>query len=281
MRTDRLLVVPVILASLLLNGAADRAFSQENPPAGASKNDKRLKKIEKLKKDLDIAKQRYANAQVIARNTFLNAFVKTKKAIGNNRSIQASVRSNLISTIEEERRVFENSGELPVSDMMLGDLWDYLLKVHRAMAPVLVLYNKLIEAHLSDGEQSGELTGELERFEQSLPGRKSFQPQTNWKGARTGADGASVNVDFWVGKFDGKTFKGTIWMDRGNVEMRVAGTIDGSYLDLENTQMIKGPARRLRFQGFALGDRMILSISGIATNGGKASGMLILRREVK
>ncbi|QDV36360.1 hypothetical protein [Tautonia plasticadhaerens] len=61
--------------------------------------------------------------------------------------------------------------------------------------------------------------------------------------------------------------------------MKVTGVLDGWRIDFETTEIIRGRARSLRFGGYIVNGKMLLTVSGISTTCAPARGTVHLRKQ--
>ncbi len=230
-------------------------------------------------RQLEADKKRCADTESRAREAFIRQFDAMERTIRAASRVPAPTRAERIRTIRAEKTAFVDNGQMPKSEEMLPGLVRYQQSVHAARKPLAQAYARLMDQALKGGDDQGlqQLTADKAEFDAKLAGQQHFQAQTNWKGSRSGVHG-NVDFDLWIGKRDGDTFRGTIWQDRGKLEARVEGVIDGNAISFHTKQVVQGQHRALRFDGFILENRLVLQVSGVAVGGGPASGIVVLNR---
>jgi len=176
----------------------------------------------------------------------------------------------ILSAIEEDRRAFVEEDRLPNSDELIDVTIAYL----KDCQPILNRAETIRRSSTTRAVRTGDADAmdalvALERRLNALTvGRDQFTAGSVWTGRRSDANG-SLLLRLQIQAIVGNSFRGQL-SQTGNFgrpdEMTIDGNLRGNCISFETTGMILGRARKLRFQGYLVGDRILAHITGTSAD---------------
>lgn len=240
-----------------------------NAPAEPARNPQ----LEKKAKDLALQYEQNKKQFVVARNKasdkIASRFDAVIKKYRTNTRMPADVRRAKEKELSDEKKAFLADGKLPLSEEMIGPLLDYQMELDKAYSRFARTYEPLYNLYstkLKDDARANKLAADKESFDQKSRGRTVFGP-SHWHGTQHGGNNISFVLD--VGALEGNNIKGRIVQNRypGETVFKVEGLLRGNRIELDSTKVIQGGARRLKFIGFVMENRIVGQVVSMATNG--------------
>lgn len=236
--------------------------------------------VRTLVKKLEKQKEQFAQTERRARDAFVGYFDRVAEMVRKAPGLSSEQKAAKLKIIADEKASYTATGALPRSPEMFEALFVFQDALHRAREPLARTYQQLMSQALKEREDGflQEVAKGKTRFDESTPGRGSFQTGSQWHGSRYSWDN-TMRSRMRVGRLEGNAFRGHVWQgDYPEDEFVVEGTLDGNLIRFEIVEMMRGAKRFLRYQGYVVGDRMVLRVSGINTKGKPISDFVQFHR---
>jgi hypothetical protein len=227
--------------------------------------------IPRLTRELTAAKLEFGKKKAVAKDVALKQFDRAINAL-NNGPGAATVKLALIKEWEQKKLRFNQEGEWPGDEDLLGAGATYGAALSKAYVPVSAVYEKLVKAYgtVNDRDGATKIVDDKVAFEkQHFFGRERFVDGSKYRGSRYGGKDA-IPFHLNVGKMTGNVFEGTVHQNVQVVNhpvFEVKGVVEGLRVTCQTTKVVQGRAQGFSFDGYILGENLVLVI----TPAGKAS----------
>ena len=180
--------------------------------------------------------------------------------------------------VKAQKEKFQQSGDLPTHDDLLGPVFTYLNNLQAARVELNRAYKEETDEarRQRDDRRLTLLVKEKAAFDAKVAKGEQFATKSTWKGSRyfrTGSSDVHVNL----GKAEDGTLRGTFWQDTDTTKkfgLGVEGVIDGHAVRFKTAKVLDGKKRIYNFSGYVFQNRMILQVSGVEPSGKPAGGII-------
>jgi hypothetical protein len=228
--------------------------------------------IPRLTKELTAAKLEFGKKKATAKDVALKQFDRVITGV-NNGPGAATVKVALIKEWEQKKLRFNQEGEWPGDEDLLGAGATYGTALSKAYVPVTAIYEKLVKAYGSANDRDGasKIVDDKTTFEkQHFFGRDRFVTGSKYHGSRYGGKDA-IPFHLNIGKMTGNVFEGTVHVNvqiANHPVFEVKGVVEGLRITCQTTKVVQGKAQGFTFDGYILGENAVLAITpaGKSTN---------------
>ena len=242
-------------------------------------------KVDRLLKELDQAKLEFGKGRAAAKKTALGKFDYAMSVV-RSQPLKPTEKQGLLAEVESAKQRFDQQGQWPESADLVDAGFVFGMSLSIAYLKLSAAFERLVKAHQDarDTSAAGRVTDEKTRFESDeLPGRAGFKAGAGFTGERRGLKKA-IPFSFRVQDMSGPVFSGRVEQDMGVTNhpiLKVKGSIDGIKFGCTTAEVVQGKVRELTFDGLVLGDRLLIGVGGIGSNGRAAGGIVTLGRKGK
>jgi hypothetical protein len=230
------------------------------------------------KSEVDVARQTFGQEILRAREITLKRFDVVAQQIHKNPRLTASVRLSLIKELKQHKERFAEDGTWPDNPQLAAEALQYAGRLYKAYLPVAKVYERQIDSHMKAGDiaSAEKCMQQRARLEETIRG-DSFRVGSKWHGSRGDLGGSSL-FTLEVKKLTDTVFEAEAHHNPGvpgHPIFEIRGVLSGNRLGCDTSRLIRGKGQMLKFDGFIIGNKMVLAVGGIHSDGKPVSGNLI------